>query len=79
MTARKRAHWLFGALALAFVQCAGDQQAAVAESPMPPPAEPPAEMTAAKPAASTAAQPKDQPAPGEVANEKKAKDEEQGR
>lgn len=66
MIERKSAPWILGALAMTFIQCAGDQQA-TAESPMPPPAEPPAEMSAEQPAASTASQPEAQPAAGEVA------------
>jgi putative membrane protein len=57
MTERTHAaHWIIGALALALTQCAGDQQSAPADSPLPPPAEPPAELTSAQPAADTAAQ-----------------------
>lgn len=73
MIERKSAPWILGAFALTLVQCAGDQQAPVSESPMPPPAEPPAEMTAAKPAARTASQPEAEPASGEVAKSDDAK------
>jgi putative membrane protein len=76
MIEQTSARWLLGAVALIFVQCAGDKQSSQAESPMPPPAEPPAEMTASQPAASTAAQPQAQPAPGEAAKSTDTKAEE---